>query len=90
MNVAWEALSSNLRLGDGDLIAKGDRPGEWVVYLHDISRRHARELLSRTFSADPRLESTEVLIDHFPVDSSRIDTWLQDTVPAPVTLGAVG
>jgi KaiC/GvpD/RAD55 family RecA-like ATPase len=88
-NAAWEALSRGLRLGDGDLIAKGDRPGEWVVYLHDISRRHARELLARTFAADPQLENTEVLIDHFPADGARIDAWLQQTAPPPA-LGATG
>jgi hypothetical protein len=93
VNVAWEALSQNLRLQDGDLVAKSDRQGEWVVYLHDISRRHARELMTRAFSADPRLEKTEVSIDHFPADSSRIEMWL-NPLPAkaaePQRLGATG
>lgn len=92
VNVAWEALSKNLRLGDGDLIAKADRQGEWVVYLHDISRRHARELIMRAFSADPRLENADVTIDHFPADNGRIDAWLtQLSAPAPrPALGATG
>jgi KaiC/GvpD/RAD55 family RecA-like ATPase len=95
VNVAWEALSQNLRLGDGDLVAKGDRQGEWVVYLHDISRRHARELIARAFSADPRLESTDVAIDHFPADGRRIEAWLNPFVPAAMSppsqqLGATG
>ena len=76
---AWDALCRGLRLGDGDLIAHGDRPGEIVLYLHDISRRHARELLSRIFATDPRFDNVEVDVEHYPADAPRIDAWLEET-----------
>lgn len=83
MEQAWDALCRGLRLGDGDLIAHGDRAGEIVLYLHDISRRHARELLSRIFAADPRFESVGVDVQHYPADAPIIDSWLDETaVPA--------
>ncbi len=77
LDLTWSALGKSLRLDDGDLIAHG-RPGELVLYLHDISRRHARELLSRIFSADPRFDSVDVVVDHFPADAPRIESWLAD------------
>jgi KaiC/GvpD/RAD55 family RecA-like ATPase len=73
LDLAWDALGRGLRMGDGDLVAFGDRPGELVLYLHDISRRHARELLSRIFAADPRFD------DHYPADAPRVDAWLQES-----------
>jgi KaiC/GvpD/RAD55 family RecA-like ATPase len=76
---AWQALVRGLRLADGDLIAHGDRPGEIVLYLHDISRRHARELLSRIFAADPRFDDVDVRVDHYPADAPRIDAWLNES-----------
>lgn len=78
VDLAWAALARGLRLGDGDLIAHGDRPQEIVLYLHDISRRHARELLSRIFSADPRFDAVEVDVEHYPADAPRIDAWLDE------------
>jgi hypothetical protein len=77
-DLAWEMLSRGLRLGDGDLVAQGAREEELVLYLHDISRRHARELLDRIFAADPRLDGTDVQIEHYPVDSARIEDWLEN------------
>jgi hypothetical protein len=50
-----------------------------VLYLHDISRRHARELLSRIFAADPRFDDVDVAVDHYPADAPRVDAWLQDS-----------
>jgi hypothetical protein len=87
LDLAWAALSGGLRLGDGDLMAHGDRPGEIVLYLHDISRRHARELLSRIFAADPRFDNVDVDVEHYPADAPRIDAWLGESAasqPAPV------
>lgn len=85
VDVAWQVLRRGLRLADGDLIAHGDRPGELVLYLHDISRRHARELLARIFAADPRFEAVEILVEHYPSDAARIDAWLESSRPADVT-----
>jgi KaiC/GvpD/RAD55 family RecA-like ATPase/CheY-like chemotaxis protein len=79
LDLTWEALGRGLRMGDGDLVAFGDRPGELVLYLHDISRRHARELLSRIFAADPRFDDVDVAVDHYPADAPRVDAWLQDS-----------
>jgi CheY-like chemotaxis protein len=78
VDLVWNALCRGLRLGDGDLIAHGDRAGELVLYLHDISRRHARELLSRIFAADPRFDAVEVDVDHYPADAARVDAWLEE------------
>jgi CheY-like chemotaxis protein len=79
LDLAWDALGRGLRMGDGDLVAFGDRPGELVLYLHDISRRHARELLSRIFAADPRFDEVDVDVDHYPADAPRVDAWLQES-----------
>ena len=87
--VAWQALGQALRLRDGDLIARGENPDELVVYLNDISRRHARDLIDRVLSSHPRLESATVEIDHYPADASRIDGWLRE-LPAPDALRAAG
>ena len=83
---AWDALARGLRLADGDLVAHGDRPGEILLYLHDISRRHARELLTRIFASDPQFDNVEVRVDHYPADAPRIDAWLNESrtpEPAP-------
>jgi KaiC/GvpD/RAD55 family RecA-like ATPase len=79
LDLAWQALTRGLRLADGDLIAHGERSGEVVIYLHDISRRHARELLSRIFAADPRFDTVDVRVDHYPADAPRIDAWLAES-----------
>ena len=71
--VAWHALGKALRLSDGDLIARGTDSDELIVYLNDISRRHARDLLERVTSSDPRLEEVGIEIAHYPVDADRID-----------------
>jgi KaiC/GvpD/RAD55 family RecA-like ATPase len=76
--LGWQALVRGLRLKDGDLIAKGADNGELVIYLNDISRRHARELIGRILAGDPRLESGEVTIDHYPADAARIEAWLDE------------
>lgn len=77
--LAWNALVRGLRLGDGDLIAHGGRTGDIVLYLHDISRRHTRELLSRIFAADPRFDAVEVTVDHYPADAPVVDAWLEQS-----------
>jgi KaiC/GvpD/RAD55 family RecA-like ATPase len=87
LDSAWQALIRGLRLADGDLVAHGERSGEIVLYLHDISRRHARELLSRIFAADPRFDDVDVRVDHYPADAPRIDAWLNESrAPEPAPL----
>lgn len=88
--VAWTALGKALRLSDGDLIARGAGNDQVVVYLNDISRRHARDLLERITSSDPRLEGVGIEIDHYPVDADRIDGWLRDSTPETGTMRAAG
>lgn len=87
LTLAWNILSRNLRLGDGDLVATSDRSGELLLYLHDISRRHARELIERVIAADPQLDGTDVVIDHFPADAARVEQWLQARAASPVAAG---
>jgi hypothetical protein len=89
LDLTWDALGRGLRMGDGDLVAFGDRPGELVLYLHDISRRHARELLSRIFAADPRFDEVDVVVDHYPADAPRVDAWLQE-IRTPVATPLAG
>lgn len=76
LDVTWDALCRGLRLDDGDLIARGTARNELVLYLHDISRRHARELLTRVFAVDPRLDAVDVQVDHYPADMPRLQPWL--------------
>ncbi|MDB4886143.1 MAG: recombination protein RecA [Gemmatimonadetes bacterium] len=97
LDLTWNALVRGLRLGDGDLIAHGDPPGEILLYLHDISRRHARELLSRIFAADPRFDTVEVNVEHYPADAALVDAWLERSGPpvaaprnTPVAVPVVG
>jgi archaellum biogenesis ATPase FlaH/DNA-binding response OmpR family regulator len=87
--VAWHALGRTLRLRDGDLMARGRENDELVVYLNDISRRHARDLIDRVISGDPRLESATVEIDHYPANAERIEGWLRESSP-PDALRAAG
>lgn len=88
-NLAWKVLSTNLRLADGDLIALGEQSGELRLYLHDISRRHARELIDRVLAADPQLEGTSVDIDHFPADAPRVERWLEQARPTEAVAAGV-
>jgi KaiC/GvpD/RAD55 family RecA-like ATPase/DNA-binding NarL/FixJ family response regulator len=72
----WRALSKQLRLDEGDLIALADS-GEWVCFIRDISRRHARELVDRIFEADPRLQPPRTVnIQCFPLDRPQIEARL--------------
>jgi KaiC/GvpD/RAD55 family RecA-like ATPase/DNA-binding response OmpR family regulator len=87
--VAWQALGRALRLRDGDLMARGEKNDELVLYLNDISRRHARDLIDRVISGHPHLASTTVEIDHYPVDADRIAGWL-DEKSEPDPLRAAG
>lgn len=86
---AWDTLTRGLRLDDGDLVARSSSRGEYVLYLHDISRRHARELLARIFATDPRFDAVDVVVDHYPADAARIEGWLHD-VQAPVAVSLAG
>jgi KaiC/GvpD/RAD55 family RecA-like ATPase/DNA-binding NarL/FixJ family response regulator len=87
--IAWQALGKALRLRDGDLMARGANSDELVLYLNDISRRHARDLIERVMSGDPRLENAGVEMEHYPVDAERIESWLRDET-APGELLAAG
>jgi uncharacterized protein YbaA (DUF1428 family) len=70
-------------------MARGANSDELVLYLNDISRRHARDLIERVMSGDPRLESAGVEMEHYPVDAERIESWLRDET-APGELLAAG
>ena len=72
----WQALADCLRLGDGDLIGNTSN-GNLVLYLHDISRRHVKELMDRIFDADPRLSApTSMDLLSYPADAGRISQWI--------------
>ena len=72
----WQALADCLRLGDGDLIANTSG-GNLVLYLHDISRRHVKELMDRIFDADPRLTAPSSMdLLSYPGDAVRISQWI--------------
>ncbi|HUP89833.1 MAG TPA: ATPase domain-containing protein [Longimicrobiales bacterium] len=73
--VLWNALASQLRLADGDLISLSEG-GDLVLYLPDVSRRHVQELLTRIVDADPRVTEPEAVINYYPADVGRIEAWL--------------
>ena len=78
----FDALVARLRLENGDLVAAGEN-GEIFLFLQEISRRHARELLERVFDSDPRIKPREQpQILHFPSDAERIHAWLGATPAA--------
>ncbi|HKP74141.1 MAG TPA: ATPase domain-containing protein [Longimicrobiaceae bacterium] len=78
LDAAWTALCQQLRVREGDLLAKTD-DGRITAYLHDINRRHVKELLARIRKANPRLrlgDDAEVLT--YPGDRAEVDAWLAD------------
>jgi KaiC/GvpD/RAD55 family RecA-like ATPase/DNA-binding response OmpR family regulator len=82
LDATWKALCQQLRVREGDLVARTD-DGRITAYLHDINRRHVKELLARIRKANPRLtavDGAEVLT--YPGDRAEVDAWLQ--APAAV------
>ena len=80
----WQTLANQLRLADGDLIARG-ADGTLILYLHDVSRKHVLELMTRVFEADPRVPNPRKIdIHHYPADAARINNWLQTRDSKPL------
>lgn len=76
LDATWKALCQQLRVREGDLVARTD-DGRITAYLHDINRRHVKELLARIRKANPRLrvvDDVEVLT--YPGDRDEVEAWL--------------
>lgn len=81
-NATWAALCQQLRVREGDLLARTD-DDRITAYLHDINRRHVKELLARIRKANPRLSAVDdVEVLTYPGDRAEVDAWLQ--APAAV------
>jgi len=77
VDATWRALCQQLRVREGDLVARGD-DGRITAYLHDINRRHVKELLARIRKQNPRLTAVdEVEVLTYPGDRAEVDAWLQ-------------
>lgn len=75
----WRILCDDLRVREGDLVGT-TKDGRVVVYLHDIGRRHVKELLARIIQAHPELAGVrDVEVYSFPADRSDIEHWLRST-----------
>lgn len=71
-----DVIAADLRVTEGDLICRMS-DGRIGVYLHDISRRHVRELLARIMQAHPELAGVhDVEVYSYPVDRSAVQEWL--------------
>ncbi len=73
---AWQVLRSKLRIKDGDMVAQME-DGQLALYLHDIHRKHVKDLLERLSAQNPGfadLDNTVVL--SFPADRDSIVAWL--------------
>jgi KaiC/GvpD/RAD55 family RecA-like ATPase len=82
LDATWKALCQQLRVREGDLVARTD-DGRITAYLHDINRRHVKELLARIRKANPRLRTVDnVEVLTYPGDRAEVDAWLQ--APAAV------
>jgi KaiC/GvpD/RAD55 family RecA-like ATPase/DNA-binding NarL/FixJ family response regulator len=73
---AWNALSSELRLTDGDLLAECS-DGRLAMYLHDISRKRVLELMTRIRANHPTLRLAEETVHAYPLDASAIKQWCE-------------
>ncbi len=79
MDETWRVLCDQLRVREGDLVARTE-DGRIAMYLHDISRRHVRELMARIREAHLGIdlgEETEVL--SYPADREEVESWLTRT-----------
>jgi KaiC/GvpD/RAD55 family RecA-like ATPase len=74
----WKTLCQHLRVREGDLVARTD-DGRITAYLHDINRRHVKELLARIRKAHPRMRAVDsVDVMTYPGDRAEVDTWLRE------------
>jgi hypothetical protein len=73
---AWRALATELRLADGDLLAECS-DGRLALYLHDISRKRALDLMSRIRANHSTLRLAEETIYACPLDAKLIRNWVQ-------------
>lgn len=77
LDATWKALCHQLRVREGDLVARTD-DGRITAYLHDINRRHVKELLARIRKAYPRLRAVDdVEVLTYPGDRAEVEAWLQ-------------
>jgi KaiC/GvpD/RAD55 family RecA-like ATPase len=72
---AWRALASELRLADGDLLAEC-ADGRLALYLHDISRKRALDLMTRIRSNHSTIRFAEETIYAYPLDGKLIENWI--------------
>jgi KaiC/GvpD/RAD55 family RecA-like ATPase len=73
---AWGVLRERLRIKDGDLVAQME-DGQLALYLHDIHRRHAQELLTRLTGETPALADLGgTVVLSYPADRDAIGAWL--------------
>ena len=80
---AWKALATELRLADGDLLAECS-DGRLALYLHDISRKRALDLMSRIRANHSTLRLTEETIYAYPLDGKLIRNWIHHSLnPQP-------
>lgn len=73
----WRILCDHVRVREGDLVAMlgDDRIG---MYLHDINRRHVRELLTRVIQAHPQLAGVDgVEVHSYPANRAEVVGWAE-------------
>jgi KaiC/GvpD/RAD55 family RecA-like ATPase/DNA-binding response OmpR family regulator len=72
----WWLFSEQLRLREGDLVAKTD-DGRVAIYLHGINRRHVSELMARLVDSHPGLTGlSDVEVLCYPADRAEVEEWL--------------
>ncbi|HET6764997.1 MAG TPA: ATPase domain-containing protein [Longimicrobiaceae bacterium] len=72
----WWLFSEQLRLREGDLVAKTE-DGRVAVYLHGINRRHVTELMSRLVDSHPGLTGlSDVEVLCYPADRGEVEEWM--------------
>lgn len=85
---AWAVLRERLRIKDGDLVAQME-DGQLAIYLHDIHRRHAHELLTRLTDGTPGLADLgATVVLSYPADRDAIGAWLTGDGHARTEAGA--
>ncbi|MDB4948227.1 MAG: ATPase [Gemmatimonadetes bacterium] len=84
----WWLFSEQLRLREGDLVAKTE-DGRVAVYLHGINRRHVNELMRRLVDSHPGLSGlADVEVQCYPADRAEVEEWLARGAAVPVSGGA--
>ncbi|MDP9349026.1 MAG: hypothetical protein M3P24_07785 [Gemmatimonadota bacterium] len=77
LDETWRILCDHVRVREGDLVAKLS-DGRIGMYLHDINRRHVRELLTRVIQAHPQLAGVDgVEVYSFPSNRAEIVQWAE-------------